>query len=513
MRKSLLASALLTVLLASSPVIAGTPPSSELVAAADAGQPAAMLELGKTYINSRQDLARGLALLERTAELGGAEAAYANTALGQYYGAIPGEGARNQAMRYLRRAAALGDTNAQVALAKRLTQSAVAGAAGEPVRQQAIVLLKHAATHNNRDAQWELGIAYYYGRGVEPDAAQGRQWLGKAAENGHAEAAFVLGGEALRNRAAPAYNPQQARRFLELAANAGNRQAMGMLADAYASGEHWARDLTLAMQWARRGDAAGDTTAQARIARIETAQESAREAQRRAFMAEVPDNHSQHTVATLATTYAQPPERSSLDEMPMLSGSPQERVDTLYAFSQELLAENRRLRKGAERIAQLEQQLAKAMERVDRLDRRVADAPQEAPAAPSTSGNAEALNQQGLAAFAAGDFRRAIRMFATAQREGSVDAANNLGMIYLQGQGTTRDTQRAIELFRMAADAGHATAANNLGYLYANGIGVAQDSNRAMAWYARGRQVSPAIQPADVRVQRRIAAADFDPYF
>ena len=83
MRKSLLATALLTALLASSPLYAATAPTPELEAAADRGEPAAMLELGKSYLNKPGEISRGLALLERTADLGSAEAAYANTALGE----------------------------------------------------------------------------------------------------------------------------------------------------------------------------------------------------------------------------------------------------------------------------------------------------------------------------------------------------------------------------------------------------------------------------------------------
>jgi TPR repeat protein len=41
-------------------------------------------------------------------------------------------------------------------------------------------------------AQWEIGLCYYYGRGVERDVAQATEWFKKAAAQGNPGAAQAL---------------------------------------------------------------------------------------------------------------------------------------------------------------------------------------------------------------------------------------------------------------------------------------------------------------------------------
>ena len=47
---------------------------------------------------------------------------------------------------------------------------------------------RKAAEAGMRDAQWAIGVCYYYGRGVDRDAAQAKVWSEKAAAQGWPDA-------------------------------------------------------------------------------------------------------------------------------------------------------------------------------------------------------------------------------------------------------------------------------------------------------------------------------------
>src|SRR5258706_13016366 len=49
------------------------------------------------------------------------------------------------------------------------------------------------AEHGDTDAQYHLGSAYYYGRGVPQDYAEAIRWFRKSAEQGIAKAQYALG--------------------------------------------------------------------------------------------------------------------------------------------------------------------------------------------------------------------------------------------------------------------------------------------------------------------------------
>ena len=87
--------------------------------------------------------------------------------------------------------------------------------------------------------------------------------------------------------------------------------------------------------------------------------------------------------------------------------------------------------------------------------------------------------EEGVTAYKKGDFITAANEFKIAARNGDTAAMNNLGLLYVSGQGVARDYMEAATLFKMAADRGFAPAQTNLGVLYANGTGVSRDYREA----------------------------------
>lgn len=54
------------------------------------------------------------------------------------------------------------------------------------------ILYPLAAYKRNSEAQFHMGMIYYYGEGVEKDIEQAMEWWKKAMKNGHVDAAYRL---------------------------------------------------------------------------------------------------------------------------------------------------------------------------------------------------------------------------------------------------------------------------------------------------------------------------------
>jgi uncharacterized protein len=78
-----------------------------------------------------------------------------------------------------------------------------------------------------------------------------------------------------------------------------------------------------------------------------------------------------------------------------------------------------------------------------------------------------------------------LALVQKAASAGDIDAMNNLGVRYQNGQGVAQNYDKAREWLQKAADAGNADAMNNLGELYYYGRGVARDFILARDWYEK----------------------------
>jgi serine/threonine protein kinase len=83
------------------------------------------------------------------------------------------------------------------------------------------------------------------------------------------------------------------------------------------------------------------------------------------------------------------------------------------------------------------------------------------------------------------NFLAPLPVVQKAATAGNIDAMNNLGVLYQNGQGVAQSYDKAREWFQKAADAGNPDAMNNLGELYYYGRGVARDYTQARDWYEK----------------------------
>ena len=89
----------------------------------------------------------------------------------------------------------------------------------------------------------------------------------------------------------------------------------------------------------------------------------------------------------------------------------------------------------------------------------------------------------GADAYQSGDYATALREWQPLAEQGQALAQYNLGLLYANGQGVSKDDAQAQQWYEKAAAQGHAGAQVNLGILYDYGRGVEQDYKKAVYWY------------------------------
>ena len=105
----------------------------------------------------------------------------------------------------------------------------------------------------------------------------------------------------------------------------------------------------------------------------------------------------------------------------------------------------------------------------------------------ATQGYANAQSQLGWMYYngkgVTKDFREAVRWYRAAAEQGDAYAQNNLGAMYQEGEGVAEDFREAVRWYRAAAEQGYATPQYQLGVMYYYGLGVARDEREAARWY------------------------------
>lgn len=81
------------------------------------------------------------------------------------------------------------------------------------------------------------------------------------------------------------------------------------------------------------------------------------------------------------------------------------------------------------------------------------------------------------------DYAAAATKLRELADKGDLSAKVELGYLYYEGKGVTKDPAQAAQLFRQAAEKGNANAQSNLGKMYQTGVGVKKDSAEAVKWF------------------------------
>lgn len=108
---------------------------------------------------------------------------------------------------------------------------------------------------------------------------------------------------------------------------------------------------------------------------------------------------------------------------------------------------------------------------------------------------AEGIFNRGYAAFVAGDYPKAKRLWLKAATGGNSSAMAAVGYLYNNGWGVPLDYRKAADWYERAATAGDLNARYDLGICYQRGRGRKQNYALAMKWYqsAAALDFSPAM--------------------
>ena len=101
---------------------------------------------------------------------------------------------------------------------------------------------------------------------------------------------------------------------------------------------------------------------------------------------------------------------------------------------------------------------------------------------------AKILQDAGLAAYNAGDYKKALANFTAANNKGHMKAPRYIGLCYEHGYGVTANTKEAAKWYAIAAERGDITGTYYLGRLFETGNGVPQDYNKAFVLYQKAAQ-------------------------
>ena len=131
---------------------------------------------------------------------------------------------------------------------------------GREILKQAKLL----ADNGNANAQYNFGVLYDEGIGVEKDYDQALEWYRKAAEQEYAKAEHNLGIMYQEGHGVDK-DPVEASRWFQLAAQHGEPAAQNNLAVMYVRGQGVAPDLGKAAYWSARAARAGNESARTNL--------------------------------------------------------------------------------------------------------------------------------------------------------------------------------------------------------------------------------------------------------
>ncbi len=80
------------------------------------------------------------------------------------------------------------------------------------------------------------------------------------------------------------------------------------------------------------------------------------------------------------------------------------------------------------------------------------------------------------------NFEEALKWYMKAAEQGDASALNNLGCMYLVGDGVEEDTEKAFKLFHKSAEIGNDSSQYNVGLMIHEGVGTITNKEEAVKW-------------------------------
>jgi TPR repeat protein len=170
-----------------------------------------------------------------------------------------------QVLADLTKKAEAGDAEAQFALGMMHRDGFNYDKDGKFLNDEATEWLQKAANQGHAKAQFNLAVAYSFGRGVPKNTAKAMEWYQKAAAQGHAEAQYHLATTYYEGNNGVTKDLAKAAGLFQSAAAQENVNAQGMLGVMYSKGEGVPKDLAKAAEWWQKAAEQGATQAQFKV--------------------------------------------------------------------------------------------------------------------------------------------------------------------------------------------------------------------------------------------------------
>lgn len=304
-------------------------------------------------------------------------------------------------------------------------------------KAKALMWFEKAAAQGDRLSQFYCGKMYEKGEGTPVDQARARMWYEKAAAQGHASARTALNILNAPAKPAPAPKPEP------------------QPGDDLTPEERY----TKGMELFKAGDYAAAYALLRRVGRL--------------FGAHKDDHPDAQTALGWMYEHGRGVEEP-LDHMALshykiaAKGSDRQGMDGVVRLTARKETPSvEECQTALDYIAQLETPEAAALRPA--MEEKLAEAQKQAAIQAEkkqAAARAEQLYQEGITAYKADDYEKALDLFGKAAEQGNVDAQFCVGAMHDRGEGTAQDKTKALYWYEKAAEQDHANSQHNCGNMY-----------------------------------------------
>ncbi len=342
--------------------------------------------------------------------------------------------------------------------------------------------LTKAAAKGNTESMMQLAAIYEEGEGVKKDPAKALEWTKKAADKGNLDALVALGEMYEEGVGVPKSLPE-AVKYYQLAAEKGSSDAMINMGLAYMEGHGVKADPDAALQWLQKAVDKGDPAALRYLADYYEEPDMGNDCPKAVdcYMraTDLGDSVSLKAVGEIVMAATCP-----TANMPKTIAWMQAKADANYGDAAYFMARFHIDGKG------VEQSYSKAM------DYFLKDAEYR-----MKHGEVESNSLKNLFVLYTMNKLSAARQAKLLQwLETTATATSNdyllsgLGFVYTNKENATpQDYAAAMTWSMKAANKGNATGYYNVGYLYANGLGVTKDQKQGFDWVMKAAKKGDQI--------------------
>ena len=377
--------------------------------------------------------------------------------------------------------------------------------------------LEAQAAQGDSDAQYQLGLMYRSGTGVEENVYQAIHWLTRAANADNSQAQYAL-AMIFRENATQTQDEKKALSWLRRAAQNGHANAQYTLGLLYANGDSVQQNSGLAKKWFKLSAEQGNMAAKIAFAASENAPTPTSKMASVAPV-EIPIELSDVDTAT------KPMIEENKTQVTELSTPSQTHFVTTpnkqAAPAVQNLAKNQVVEEPQEqiRVASVTAPMPPLRENTNEdltPQNSTQNQATSTSISPSSIENSVSSNLGSAIdtasirqAAMAGDaksqllygslyedgkggleqnYKEAVFWYKKAADQGYAQAQYNLGLLYEDGRGIDQDYYEASQWYKRASNNGFSEAQNNLGVLYITGRGVIKDRNRAELMFRRASE-------------------------